>query len=349
MGISSIVMTTPQQDGLYMPAEFSPHTGCWMAWPCRNAAFGDRFEAARAAYARVARAIAYFEPVTMLANSSDVDDAARQCGPSVTVFPITIDDSWTRDTGPTFVIDDRGQVAGVDWTFNGWGNVWPEHENDALMARAILDRLGMRRYEADVVLEGGAIHVDGQGTLMAVAPCLLDPNRNPGLTLADMETFLSDFLGVTHFIWLEHGLEDDETAGHVDNAACFARPGVVLVNTTSDTQDGNYHGSRENIARLRASYDALGRELEVVELEQPEYMEGKDGRLALNYINFYLANGAAIIPSFGVPQDEPALQAIKAVFKNREVVPLPVLDILHGGGGIHCITQQQPLGRALSP
>jgi agmatine deiminase len=320
-----------------------------MAWPCRQAAFEDRLDAARAAYAQVARSVAGFEPVAMLARPEHAARAADLCGPAVTVIPLEIDDSWTRDTGPTFVVDGRGGVAGVDWRFNGWGNVWPGHDNDALMAGRILDRLGMRRYAADLILEGGAIHVDGQGALMAVEPCLLDPARNPGLTRDELETLLSAFLGVSRFIWLDYGLENDETAGHVDNVACFARPGLVLAHSTPDPEDGNYLGCRENIARLRAARDASGRPLEVIELPQPARREGKDGRLALTYINFYLANGGVVMPSFDDPQDGPARDLMARVFPDRQIVQIPALDILYGGGGIHCITQQQPVGRPLDP
>jgi agmatine deiminase len=342
-------MTSPTANGFYMPAEYAAHAGCWMAWPCRQAAFGDHFAGARSAYAEVARTIAHYEPVTMLANPGDEAEAMGQCGPGVRVLTMDLDDSWTRDTGPTFVVDGQGQVAGVDWIFNGWGNVWSDHAHDARQAELILKHLGLSRFEADFVLEGGAIHVDGQGTLMAVAPCLLDPRRNPGLSLADLEKKLSALLGVSRFIWLEYGLENDETAGHVDNVACFVRPGVVMVQTTDDPADANYQGCRENATRLRGALDARGRRLEVIEVNQAGYREGKDGRLALSYINYYLANGAVIMPRFGDPGDGPAFELVSRAFPERRVVQLPVLDVLHGGGGIHCITQQQPAAGLSAP
>jgi len=332
-----------------MPGEFEPHAGCWMAWPCRRSAFGERLEAARKAYAAVARAVAVFESVTMLANPQDVSEAVRHCGPTITVLPMEIDDSWTRDTGPTFVIDESGRVAGVDWIFNGWGGIYPDHEKDAQMARHILDYLGMRRYQADLVLEGGAVHVDGRGTLLAVEPAVLDERRNPGRSRKEVEEVLSVYLGVNQFIWLPFGLENDETAGHVDNAACFVRPGVVLFNWTSDPLDGNYQGCRENMAVLRASRDASGRTLEVIPIEQPGYREGKEGRMALSYINFYIANGGIVMPAFDDFRDQAAYETIRRVFPDRKVMQLPVLDIFYGGGGIHCITQQQPEGVPLPP
>ena len=295
--------STPKQDGYFMPAEFGPHERCWMAWPRAEEVFSGRLDRAKVAYARVAQAISRFEPVTMLADDPDVTEAARMCGGAIEVVPMPLDDSWTRDTGPTFVKDGQGRVAGVDWKFNGWGGVWPDCEKDARLAGAVIDRLGLPKYEADFVLEGGAIHVDGQGTLMAVAPCVLDPKRNPGLSLAEMERLLTAYLGVRHFIWLEHGLENDETAGHIDNVACFARPGLVLLNTTPDPADGNYGPMRENLKKLKSSTDAVGRPIEVIEVEQPARREGKDGRMALSYINFYLPNNGLVAPAFDDPRD----------------------------------------------
>ncbi|MFH1136485.1 MAG: agmatine deiminase family protein [Pseudomonadota bacterium] len=332
-----------------MPAEFEPHSGCWMAWPCNSLAFGDRLDQARNAYAAVARAISEFEPVTMIANPGDLDAARAGCGPGIGVLEMDIDDSWTRDAGPTFVVDPSGRVAGVDWRFNGWGGVFPDHARDAQMARAILAHLNMRRIPADFVLEGGAIHVDGQGTLLAAAPCLLDPRRNPGLSLGDLEELLARFLGVKTFIWLDHGLENDETAGHIDNVACFAAPGTILLCSSSDPLDGNHATMRENARKLRSSRDAAGRAPTVVEIEQPARKEGKDGRLAMSYINFYLPNGGVVAPSFDDPRDEEALATLKKVFPGRRVVQVPGLDIVYGGGCIHCITQQQPLGSPLAP
>jgi agmatine deiminase len=337
----------PNDFGLVMPAEFEPHAGCLMAWPVTEAVFGAHLEAAREQYAAVARAVRRFEPLTMIARPDQADQARKMCGPDIDVWPLPLDDSWTRDTGPTFVRTSDGRIGGVDWRFNGWGGVWPDHDQDKELAGRVLDRLGMARFEAGLVLEGGAIHVDGRGTLMAVKPCLLDPNRNPDWTLADLEKALTDYLGVRRFIWLEYGLADDETAGHVDNVACFARPGVVLAHDRDDPADVDYPGVKANLKRLAKSRDADGRTLEVVPIKPPAVRYGKNGRLTLSYINFYLPNGGVVLPAFNDPKDRIALEVIKQVFPDREAVQVPVLDILHGGGGIHCITQQVPSGPPL--
>jgi agmatine deiminase len=337
-------VATPREDGFAMPAEWAPHTRCWMAWPCREEAWGDRLDAARRAYAEVAQVIARFEPVTMIARPEQLAQASLLCGPGIAVLPMAHDDSWTRDTGPTFVIDGKGRAAGVDWRFNGWGEAYAEHGQDALMARRVLEHLGLPRYAGPLVTEGGAIHVDGEGTCLACTPSILDPRRNPGLTMAEAEEALGAFLGVERVVWLPAGLVDDETGGHVDNLACFARPGVVLALTAEDKADANYSGLAENLDVLRAAADARGRRLEVVPVPQPRAVaRRRDGRrLSLSYVNFYVANGAVIVPAFEDGADQTAFKAIAAAFPDRQAVQVDALDIVEGGGGIHCITQQEP-------
>jgi agmatine deiminase len=342
----------PADDGFYMPPEWAPHARCWMAWPVRAELWGDRLEMAREAYTEVATAIARFEPVTMIAKPRLMIEASLSVGqvPNVNLFALQQDDSWMRDMGPTFVVDAAGAVAGVDWQWNAWGNKYPDHERDAAVAEAVLKHLEMRRYEAPFVLEGGAIHVDGEGTLLTTESCLLNPNRNPGIERADMEELLAAYLGVRKVVWLGQGLQDDDTDGHVDNLACFARPGVVLALSSSDPADGNYAVLKDNIERLRAATDAQGRSLEIVEIEQPRARYMPDGRrIALSYINFYIANGAIIMPVFEDPQDARAFETLTKAFPGREIVQVPAIDIVYGGGGIHCITQQQPDGPAAAP
>jgi agmatine deiminase len=335
----------PVDDGFAMPPEWAPHARCWMQWPCREPLFGKHLAAAREAFADVARAIAEFEPVTMIANPEHVVDASLKCGPGVSTLSLPLDDSWARDSGPTFVINGRSQVAGIDWRWNAWGNKYPDHQRDAAVARSVLDHLGMRRYAAPLVLEGGAIHADGEGTLLTTESCLLNKNRNPDLSRDDVEQLLGRFLGVRKVIWLNGGLEDDDTDGHVDNVACFARPGVVLALGSGDPADGNYAVLSDNMQRLRTATDAAGRPLEVIAIEQPRRRESEDGRrLALSYINFYIANGGVIAPAFEDPQDRHASDTLSKAFPDRRVVQVPATEILYGGGGIHCITQQQPVG-----
>jgi agmatine deiminase len=326
-----------------MPAEWAPHERCWMAWPCRDDLWGDGLGAARAAYAEVAKAIAGFEPLTMLANSEDLEAAAAGCGGTVDCQSLPLDDSWMRDSGPTFVIDGRGGLAGVDWRFNAWGDKFQPYDQDALIAERLLERLAVRRYAAALVLEGGSIHVDGEGTLLTSEQCLLNPNRNPDLDRAGIEDMLRRYLGVKTFVWLGQGLDNDDTDGHVDNIACFVRPGVVMAATCDDPADPNHAILNDNLARLKRARDAKGRALEIIELPQPREARHLDGqRLALSYVNFYIANGGIVMESFGDANDAQAYEIVSKAFPDRKVVQVRAEAILAGGGGIHCITQQQP-------
>jgi len=339
----------PADDGFFMPAEWAPHSRCWMEWPSRVETWGDRIEAARDAYVEVATAIARFEPVTMIAKPKNLIDASLRVGKdkNINLYTLPHDDSWMRDNGPTFVINAAGQVAGVDWRWNAWGSKYTDYERDAAVAEEVLKHLEMQRYEAPFVLEGGAIHTDGDGTLLTTESVLLNPNRNPGIGRADMEELLAAYLGIRKVIWLGEGLKDDETDGHIDNLVCFVKPGAVLALTSSDSADANHGPLKDNLARLKAATDAQGRALEVVEIEQPRPRYMPSGRrIAASYINFYVANGAVVMPAFEDPQDTRAFEAVTRAFPGREIVQVPALDVVFGGGGIHCITQQQPEGPA---
>ena len=326
-----------------MPPEWRPHERCWMAWPCRESLWGDGLEAARAAYVAVAQAIAEFEPVTMVCNPSDVAEASLAAGAGIEILSLPIDDSWMRDTGPTFVTDGKSGLAGVDWRFNGWGKVHEIYGQDAQLASRIADRLGIQSFEAPIVLEGGAVHVDGEGTALVTEQCLLDPNRNPDVTREEMDRHLHEFLGVDQVIWLAKGYEGDETAGHIDEIAFFAAPRVVVTCVTDDENDPNHPIFQDNLARLRSATDARGRSLEVIELPTPRRKEHADGRrITMSYANCYIANGGVIMPDFEDDQDDRAFRMFRELFPDRKVVQVPAQDIVVGGGGIHCITQQQP-------
>lgn len=337
-------MSTPAQLGFRMPPEWAPHRRCWLGWPCNPLSYpAQRIEAARDAYAAVARSIARFEPVTMLANPEHAEDAARRCGSGVTVRALPIHDSWLRDTGPTWLVDGRGRLGGVDWPFNAWGGIYPGYEADVVLAKRLLEETGAQRFEAPIVLEGGAVHTDGEGTLLTTESVVLNPNRNPGLSAAEAERVFRDYLGVEKVIWLDAVLEVDSTDGHVDNLACFARPGLVLALSEADPTDPHYEGFQENLRRLRLAEDARGRKLEIVEIRQPARRELAGDRMPLSYINFYIANGAVILPVFDDPADEPARKSLSLLFPDREVVPVAGTDIVVGEGCVHCITQQEPL------
>jgi agmatine deiminase len=250
-----------------------------MQWPSRGEVWGEQLPQAYAAYARVARAIARFEPVSVVCRSVDEPQVRLACGREIEIVTIEIDDSWARDSGPTFLVDGRGGVAGVHWRFNAWGNAYWPHDSDRKVGGAILEHLQMRRYDGPMTLEGGSICVDGYGTLLTTEECLFNENRNPELTRQQIEERLALYLGIRRIIWLDQGLQDDETGGHVDMIACFAGPGRVILHMPEDRGDINFMRMRENKLRLQAARDARGRRLEVIEVPQPRRnLRRPDGR-----------------------------------------------------------------------
>ena len=343
--VEGAALPVPARDGFSMPAEWEAHRRTWMCWPARVECFGGAEGVLRAkqAYARVARAISAFEPVTIVARPSESAEARFATGGKVDVVEMAIDDSWARDFGPTFLKDRQGRTAGVQWVFNAWGEKYRPYGNDATFARRVLEMTGLPLYRAPLVCEGGALHVDGEGTLLTTEQCLLNPNRNPKLTREAVEECFKLYLGVRRVIWLGSGFSDIETDGHVDNIACFAAPGTVIVGIPAHNHP-DYEPAKEAMRRLREARDAQGRAFEIVELQQPKKLrQSWSGRLLeISYVNFYLANGAVVMPAFGDPHDEKARTLLAACFPGRDIMQIDALDIVQGGGGIHCITQQEP-------
>lgn len=267
--------STPRADGFRMPAEWEPHEQTWMVWPERPDNWRNGGKPAQAAFAAVAKAIARFEPVTVCASAGQYENArARLDDGNIRVVEISSDDAWVRDTGPTFVIDDKGDVRGVDWGFNAWGGfeggLYFPWQRDDQVARKILEIERRARYRTDdFVLEGGSIHVDGEGTLITTEECLLNHNRNPHLSQAEIERTLRDYLAVESIIWLPNGLYNDETDGHVDNFCCYVRPGEVLLAWTDDQDDPNYLRCQAALRVLEESRDAKGRKLVVHKMPIP--------------------------------------------------------------------------------
>ncbi|MFD7598381.1 agmatine/peptidylarginine deiminase [Kitasatospora sp. NPDC059812] len=326
-----------------MPAEWTPHDGCLMAWPTRSDLWGETFEEAKREYAQVARAIAEFEPVTMVALPDRGAEAQELCGEGVEVVELPIDDSWFRDSGPIFVLGEDGRRAGVDFRFNAWGGKHHPYDTDDLIAGRLLERLGVERIDSRMILEGGAITVDGEGTLITTEQCLLNPNRNPGMSKEEIEAELIAKLGVSTIIWLPYGgLLDTETDGHVDGVCAFVAPGKVIVQLPADPEHPDYERMRANHAVLAAATDARGRKLEILEVPQSAFVEVNGTDVEVGYLNFYIANGGVVVPVADVPEDKGALAAIAAALPGRKVVGVRSRVIAYGGGGVHCITQQVP-------
>ncbi len=347
-----------------MPAEWEPHAGAWMLWPERPDNWREQARPAQRAYAAVAAAIARGEPVTMGVSAGQFAAARAMLPAGVRVVEISSNDAWMRDVGPTFVVGRRGQVRGVDWMFNAWGGkaggAYQDWELDDQVAAKVLEIESKPRYRAPFILEGGAIHVDGQGTLLTTEECLLNPNRNPTLRRAQIEGLLERYLGVREIIWLGRGVFNDETDGHVDNLCCFVRPGEVVLTWCDDPDDPQYDISRAAYEVLVQAKDARGRRLSIHKLQQPGplYMSESEAagiewspgckrrfageRLAGSYVNFYIANRHIVMPLLDPRTDRAAKATLAKLFPRRKVIGVPSREILLGGGNIHCITQQQP-------
>jgi agmatine deiminase len=360
--VMSVTLTsTPLRDGFWMPAEFEPHEGCWMLWPERPGNWRRRAQPAQQAFAAVAAAIGKFERVTVGVSAREFA-RARAALPtaSVRVVEISSDDAWMRDTGPSFVVNGAGALRGVHWQFNAWGGVYRDFRRDQQVAQKVMEIEGCERYQAPFVNEGGAIHVDGQGTVLVTEQCLLNRNRNPSLSRRQIEGLLKRYLGVSCVIWLGEGVINDETSGHVDNLACFARPGEVCLTWTENRRDPQYRISKDAWERLMCARDARGRRLKVHKLISPGplYMTRREAdgiasdaniralragnRLAASYANFYLANNALILPLLDARTDGTVRRQLRGIFPGRQIVGVPAREVLLGGGDLHCITQQQP-------
>lgn len=361
-----ITETTPASDGYHMPAEYEPHRGCIMIFPERADSWQYGGYAARRAFAQVAEVIARSEEVTVCASAAQYDNARAMLPPQIRVVEMSSNDAWARDYAPTFVVRE-GDVRGIDWGFNAWGGLhdglYFPWDKDNAMARKLCDLFQKDVYcKRDFILEGGSIHVDGEGTCLVTENCLLSEGRNPKLKREEIERILREYLGVSVVIWLPCGIYHDETNEHVDNICAFVKPGEVVLAWAEDETDVQYEMSKRCLEVLEQAVDAKGRHIKVHKLPLPgpvtmtaQECEGLDAcwdeptrtpgeRLAASYVNFYISNAHIVMPGFGDPMDERAKEVLQGLFPEREVVQIYARDILIGGGNIHCITQQIPKG-----
>ncbi len=354
----------PAADGFWMPSELEPHAACWMLWPERPDTWREAARPAQRAFTALAGAIARFEPVTVGVSGPQFDAAREMLPAAVRVVELSHDDCWMRDVGPTFVVSASGERRGVDWRFNAWGGLqgglYFPWDQDERVARKVLELEGCDRYAAPLVNEGGAIHVDGEGTALVTEECLLNPNRNPSLRRSEIERSLKAYLGVSVIVWLGKGVPHDETSGHIDNLACFVRPGEIVLTWTDDHRDPQHVVSRNALERLLDARDAMGRRFKVHKLPMPGPLKltAKEAagivprrgtkrrragdRLAASYVNFYPTNGAIMMPLLDRRTDRTAAARLKRLFPDRRVVGVPSRELLLGGGNIHCLTQQVP-------
>ncbi len=334
---------TPADQGFFLPPEWRRHERAWLSWPCRAETWRDRYDNVCNEFAGIIRAIAAFEPVTVLTPGALVAAVRLQLGQDVEVIEAAAADSWLRDTGPTFLIAENGAGAGVCWGFNGWGNKLHDIKGDIDVARDVVAAAECRLFEETMVLEGGAIDVDAVGTLLSTESVLLNDNRNPTLDVRQIEERLVLMLGAAKVIWLRTGLTGDNRDGQVATLARFACPGRVLCAAPSSADDGDAADMAENRARLAAESDSLGRSFEIIDVPTPAPRRDSAGRrLPLTYLSFYLANGAVILPAFDDPQDGVAQELFRDLYPQRKITPVPVPELTAVGGGLRGVVLPQP-------
>jgi len=340
--IANRLLSPEQLERCRMPAEYERHAATWMAWPTRREIWGGRFAEVKADFVRLATTIARFEPVRMVVAPPDAAEARALCGPTVSIVELPIDDSWARDSGPIFLVDDRGLTAASAWRFTAWGHKYHPHDEDARLARRVAACLDVPVVPSELALEGGAVLVDGEGTLLTTESCLLNPNRNPGLSRAAVDAELKRVLGVRKVIWLPGDPLETETDGHIDGLVALAAPARALLEVNDDRSDPRFEILRENRRALELATDARGRSFEILEIGEADRSTEVGERYCRSYVNFYIVNGAVIAPAYGRSSDADIAVVLRNAFPDREVVMLPIGAIATGGGGFHCVTQQQP-------
>jgi agmatine deiminase len=359
-----ITGTTPQHDGYRMPAEFEKQKRIWMIWPERPDVWRGGAKPAQRTFAAVASAVSRFEEVIMLASPAQYENCRSSLPEHIRVVEMTSNDAWARDTGPTFLVNDKGGLRACDWKFNAWGGLtdglYFPWDQDDMTARKICELADADSYRTEnFVLEGGSIHTDGEGTVLTTEMCLLSPGRNPGMTKEEIESMLKSYLNCRKVLWLKDGIDPDETNGHIDDVACFIRPGEAACIYTQDRNNPFYRAAQDAYAALCGMTDAAGRRLKVhkvccpkMPVVLPPDFSADDSGYArkrqpgdvciASYLNFLIVNGGVIVPQYGDENDSLALDQIGRLFPERTAVGVQTREIVYGGGNIHCITQQQP-------
>jgi agmatine deiminase len=339
-------LETPARLGYRMPAEWEPHAATWLAWPRNPDTWPGKFDPIPAVWQELVQTLAAFEPVHVLAGGPQVMAQAQSMVgslPNVTLHDIPTNDAWIRDHGPTFLAAPaHARPALVNWIYNAWGGKYPPYDLDNQVPERIADCTGRRRFDPPIVFEGGAIDVNGRGTVLAAEQCLLNPNRNPQLTRGQLERYLAEYLAALHVLWLHADILGDDTDGHVDQSSRFVGPRTVVAALEDDPNDENYASLWANFQRLERMTDQDGRPLEVIPLPMPRPKSYQDQRLPASYGNFYIANGVVIVPQFGDPADEKAVAVLAQVLPGRQIRGLDAIDLVWGLGAYHCATQQEP-------
>ena len=346
-------MPTPAELGFHMPAEWRRHDATWLSWPKDPETWPERVPQAETIFLQMMAALAPNETVNLLVNDAAIEESVRaRCAfpgaENIRFHLIETVDSWVRDYGPNFLINDKGELAYNDWIFNAWGNKYEELKDDDSIPARLEDYLKMPRFEPGIVMEGGSIDVNGDGCVLTTEQCLLNTNRNPHLSQPEIEKYLNDYLGVQKVLWLGEGIVGDDTDGHIDDIARFVESNVIVCAVEEDPEDANYELLQDNLRRLQKMTDARGRPFEIVTLPMPGVVGGSStdsrnlDRLPASYANFYIANGIVLAPIFDHANDQRALDTLQCVFPDRRVVGINCEPLVWGMGTIHCVTQQQP-------
>jgi agmatine deiminase len=342
----------PASLGFRMPAEWAPHRGTWLSWPHNEATWPGRFEPVPGIFAAMVRELTRGEDVHINVTGPDMEENVRTLLAQERADPGRVrfhhnptNDAWCRDHGPIFLersVDGRSEQAIVDWDYNAWGGKYPPYDLDDVVPTRIGKELGLRVFHPGIVLEGGSIDVNGRGTLLTTEACLLNPNRNPALTRAQIEQYLRDYLGVRRILWLGDGIVGDDTDGHVDDLTRFVDSTTVVTVVEDDPADENYEPLQENLQRLRSmkDQDGAGLRVELLPMPRPLFHDGQ--RLPASYANFYVANGLVLLPGYDPARDGQARATLEHLFPDRRVVVIDCTDLVWGLGAFHCVTQQWP-------
>ena len=348
-----MTISTPAELGYRMPAEWHRHSATWLSWPKDPETWPERVHLVEEIFLQMMAALAPHETVNLLVNDEETERSVRsRCSfpgaENIRFHLMPTVDSWIRDYGPNFIINDEGGLAYNDWIFNAWGNKYEELKRDNEIPGRLESLLGLQRFEPGIVMEGGSIEVNGARCVLTTEQCLLNSNRNPQLGRNEIEDHLRSYLGVEKVLWLGEGIVGDDTDGHIDDIARFVAPDVIVCAVEDDPEDANYKLLQDNLERLRAMTDVHGRSFEIVTLPMPGVVGGAStgnrdlDRLPASYANFYIANNVVLAPVFGHANDARAIETLQQLFATRRVVPINCEPLVWGMGTIHCVTQQEP-------